>query len=41
MRVNPGSRARRVAQMPDFLDDPTHPRRMVLMEPTVILRETT
>ncbi|TPM99881.1 LacI family transcriptional regulator [Mesorhizobium sp. B2-1-3A] len=25
----------------DFLDDPTHPRRMVLMEPTVILRETT
>ena len=25
----------------DFLDDPTQPRRTVLMEPTVILRETT
>ncbi|WP_111543795.1 hypothetical protein [Mesorhizobium kowhaii] len=25
----------------DFLDDPTQPRRMVLMEPTVIQRETT
>ena len=25
----------------DFLDDPKHPRRTVLMEPTVILRETT
>jgi hypothetical protein len=24
----------------DFLNDPTQPRRMVLMEPTVILRET-
>ncbi|QKD13589.1 hypothetical protein [Mesorhizobium sp. NZP2077] len=24
----------------DFLDDPTQPRRMVLMVPTVILRET-
>ena len=25
----------------DFLDDPTQARRTVLMEPTVILRETT
>ncbi|TPK71187.1 hypothetical protein FJ930_16375 [Mesorhizobium sp. B2-4-15] len=25
----------------DFLNDPKQPRRMVLMEPTVILRETT